>query len=219
MPIMVRLAWHDAGTYNAKDKTGGANASMRFSPECEHGANNGLGWARDKLEPLKEKYPEVSYADLWQLASVVAIEFSKGPKIPFRYGRKDASEEDCTPDGRLPDATKRMPHLRDIFHRMGFSDAEIVTLSGAHSLGRAHEERSGFDGPWTHNPLVFDNSYYKEVLKDSPDAGILRLESDHALADEPALKEQVELYARDQDAFFADYMKAHVKLSELGMDD
>ena len=65
-----------------------------------------------------------------------------------------------TPDGRLPDAKQGHEHLRDIFYRMGFVDKEIVALSGAHALGRAHPDRSGFDGPWTKEPLIFDNSYF-----------------------------------------------------------
>lgn len=215
-PIIVRLAWHDAGTYNAKDKSGGANGSIRFSPECDHGANNGLKIARDFLEPIKSDHPDISYADLYQLASVVAIECSGGPKIPFHLGRKDAEQPDCTPDGRLPDASKRMDHLRDIFYRMGFSDKDIVTLSGAHCLGRCHEERSGFDGPWTKNPLTFDNSYFVEILKQSTDSDLIRLPSDLALLDEPDTKALVEKYAADQDAFFQDYVIAHQKLSELG---
>ena len=36
---------------------------------------------------------------------------------------------------------------------MGFDDREIVCLMGAHTLGRCHLVRSGFDGPWTRNPL------------------------------------------------------------------
>lgn len=216
MPIMVRLAWHDAGTYNAADKTGGANGSIRFNPEKSHGANSGLNIAMDLLQPIKDKYPNISYADLYQLASVQAIEFSGGPKIPFQMGREDAREADCTPDGRLPDADKGMNHLRDIFYRMGFNDLEITTLSGAHTLGRAHPDRSGFDGPWTKIPVVFDNSYYVEILKDEPDPDLLRLTSDLALLDTPETKALCEKYAADQDAFFEDYKVAHQKLSELG---
>jgi cytochrome c peroxidase len=48
---------------------------------------------------------------------------------------------------------------------MGFSDQEIVALSGAHSLGRCHSDRSGWDGPWTSAPTRFTNLYYKELLR------------------------------------------------------
>ena len=71
-----------------------------------------------------------------------------------------------------------------IFYRMGFSDREIVVLSGAHTLGcvvcrvarqnmetdesirRFHPDRSGFDGPWTGTPLMFDNSYFQVLLNE-----------------------------------------------------
>ena len=91
---------------------------------------------------------------------------SGGPSIPFRPGRKDAvTVEESVEDGRLPDATQSTNHLRDVFGRMGMTDEEIVALSGAHTLGRAHLDRSGFDGPWTENPLEFDNSYFKNLLE------------------------------------------------------
>jgi catalase (peroxidase I) len=35
---------------------------------------------------------------------------------------------------------------------------------GAHTLGRCHRVRSGFDGPWTTKPLVFDNEYFTNIL-------------------------------------------------------
>uniref|UniRef100_A0A7S1TMY3 Plant heme peroxidase family profile domain-containing protein n=1 Tax=Erythrolobus australicus TaxID=1077150 RepID=A0A7S1TMY3_9RHOD len=217
MPIMVRLAWHDAGTYDKDSKTGGANGSIRYEVELLHGANAGLKNALSLLEPIKAKYPDMSYGDLFQLASIQAIKYAGGPDIPFRMGRKELSgPELCTPDGRLPDADKRMPHLRDIFYRMGMTDKEIIALSGAHTLGRAHKDRSGFDDkPWTTNPMTFDNSYYKELLaNNNPD--LLRLISDEALMDEEEMLEVVKKYASDQDAFFADYAAAHQKLSELG---
>lgn len=216
MPIMVRLAWHDAGTYSVEDKTGGANGSIRFASEAAHPANNGLGIARDLLEPIKAANPDMSYADLYQLASVVAIEFSGGPKIPFRCGRVDATETEATPDGRLPAPNKGMGHLRDIFYRMGLDDKDITVLSGAHTLGMAHPDRSGADGKWTHEHLKFDNSYFVEILKADADPKLLRLASDMDILGQPDTKALCEKYAADQQAFFDDYSASHVKLSELG---
>ena len=162
-PVLVRLAWHAAGTYDKTTQTGGSDgASMRFSPESAHGANAGLSVARDFLEPIKRQFPKISYADLWSLAGVAAIQEMGGPTIAWRPGRGDAATAvACTPDGRLPDASQGQDHLRKIFYRMGFSDQEIVALSGAHALGRCHTDRSGFDGPWTFSPTTFSNGYYK----------------------------------------------------------
>jgi L-ascorbate peroxidase len=108
-PIMIRLAWHDSGSYSAaaKDqpwpKPGGATASIRFKPELSYNANNGLDIALNLLNPIKDEVPEMSWADLIQLSSAVAIEHAGGPHIPLKLGRLDAqSKEDCTPDGRLP---------------------------------------------------------------------------------------------------------------------
>ena len=50
----------------------------RFSPECQHGANAGLDKARALLEPLKAKFPWISYADLWTLAGAVSVEAMGG---------------------------------------------------------------------------------------------------------------------------------------------
>jgi cytochrome c peroxidase len=145
--VLVRLGWHASGTYDKETKTGGSNgATMRFAPESDHGANAGLRTARDVLEKVKDKHPWISYSDLWTLAAVAAIQEMGGPKIPWRPGRNDRDVAACTPDGRLPDASKEQRHLRDIFYRMGFNDQEIVALSGAHALGRCHTDRSGFDG-------------------------------------------------------------------------
>ncbi len=105
-------------------------------------------------------------ADLYGFAGVVAIEFLGGPRVPFNFGRTDdATGARCPANGRLPDALQGADHLRDLFGaRMGFSDQEIVALSGAHTLGRCHAVRSGFDGPWTTHPLRFDNEYFVNLL-------------------------------------------------------
>jgi len=167
-PVFVRLAWHDSGTYDVSitedwPKAGGAIGSIRFDPEINHGANAGLAGAVKILEPVKEAYPDVSYADIFQMASARGIELAGGPKIDMKYGRVDATSPDqCSPEGNLPDAeagpegkfggpggtastedTAAEWHLRKVFYRMGLGDEEIVALSGAHTFGRAYADRSG----------------------------------------------------------------------------
>ncbi|KAI5683993.1 hypothetical protein M9H77_05221 [Catharanthus roseus] len=212
-PIMLRLAWHDAGTYDVQTKTGGPNGSIRNQKELMHGANNGLKIAVDLCEQVKAKHPKITYADLYQLAGVVAVEVTGGPTIDFVPGRKDSSES--PEEGRLPDAKQGASHLREVFYRMGLSDKDIVALSGGHTLGRAHPERSGFEGPWTNEPLKFDNSYFVELLKGDSE-GLLKLPTDKVLVEDPEFRKYVELYAQDEEAFFRDYAASHKKLSELG---
>ncbi|KDP44134.1 hypothetical protein JCGZ_05601 [Jatropha curcas] len=216
-PIMLRLAWHSAGTYDVKTKTGGPFGTMRHSAELAHAANTGLDIALRIIDPIKEQFPILSYADFYQLAGVVAVEVTGGPEIPFHPGREDKPEP--PPEGRLPGANEGSDHLRVVFgEQMGLSDKDIVALSGGHTLGRCHKERSGFEGPWTTNPLIFDNSYFKELLSGEKD-GLLQLQTDKALLSDPVFRPLVDKYAEDEDAFFADYCEAHLKLSELGFAD
>lgn len=213
-PLMLRLAWHSAGTFDVKTKTGGPFGTMKLEAELEHAANNGLVIAVRLLEPIKEQFPILSYADFYQLAGVVAVEVTGGPEIPFHPGREDKPKP--PPEGRLPNATLGSDHLRVVFgQQMGLCDQDIVALSGGHTLGRAHMERSGFEGPWTTNPLIFDNAYFTELLSGEKE-GLLQLPSDKALLSDPVFRPLVDKYAADEDAFFADYTQAHLNLSELG---
>ncbi|KAF6255299.1 L-ascorbate peroxidase [Scenedesmus sp. NREL 46B-D3] len=232
-PVLVRLAWHASGTYCAASNTGGSNgATMRFAPESDHGANAGLTVARKLLDPVKAAHPWISYADLWTLAGAVAIEAMGGPTIPWRPGRVDKTgTSDCPPDGRLPDASQGAGHVRDVFGRMGFDDREMVALIGAHSLGRCHADRSGYSGPWTNAPTTFSNLYFQELLNnkwrkkrwDGPlqyedkSGALMMLPADMALLWDKKFKKYVELYAKDEEAFFKDFAAAFSKLMELGV--
>ncbi|GKF66176.1 ascorbate peroxidase homolog3, partial [Tanacetum coccineum] len=97
-------------------------------------------------------------------------------------------------------------------------DQDIVALSGGHTLGSCHKDKSGVEGSWTRNPLVFDNSYYKELLAGET-AGLLKLPSDKALLADPIFRPLVEKFAADQNAFFQAYSESFMKLSELGWAD
>jgi len=237
-PLFIRLAWHTSGTYSKETKTGGSNGStMRFKPESNFGANAGLHLARNLLESVKKAHPEITYADLWTLAGVVAIEELGGPVVGWRAGRSDKDDgSHCPPDGRLPDADKGHPnitaqHVRDVFYRMGFNDREIVALLGAHAVGRGHTDRSGYSGPWTHGEFSFTNDFYRELLEqkwtkkkwngpeqyENEKGNLMMLPADLVLLQDPIFRKYTELYAKDQDLFFRDFAKAFQKLEELGV--
>jgi len=234
--MAIRLAWHAAGTFDKSDGSGGSNgATMRFPLEASDGANAGLSIMRDMLHPLSETHPDVSIADAWTYAGALAVKLMGGPDVEHLCGRQDVdSEASCPPNGRLPDATQGAEHLREVFYRMGFDDREIVALSGAHTVGRCHLSRSGFDGPWTTNPLKFDNEYFRNLIdlewKESNRTGdpekvqyedvatgkLMMLPTDMALVSDPAFRKWTELYARDEQAFFNDFSAAFAKLLALG---
>lgn len=236
-PLLVRLAWHASGTYDKKTNTGGSNGStMRFPTEANDPANAGLHLARNFLEPIKQRHPGISYADLWIYASYVAIESMGGPKIEFCSGRKDSNDQNsCPPNGRLPDAAQGRKHIRDVFYRMGFNDQEIVALvGGGHALGRCHPSRSGFEGPWTFNPLGFSNLFFVElydknwVVKawngpkqfvDKETGKLMMLPTDLELRDDPEFGKYSRKYKENEDQFMRDFASAYKKLTELGCEN
>jgi hypothetical protein len=73
---------------------------------------------------------------------------------------------------------------------------------------------------WTKNWLIFDNSYYKRIFDQtvhpSKTKDLLWLPTDQALVDDPEWFYYFKVYAENQDAFFHDYVHAHIKMSELG---
>ena len=98
---------------------------------CAH-INNAVSFAQ------QAKHPEISYADLYTLAGVVAVEEAGGPKIPFRLGRMDAESGETSPkECGLPDADKgsrkdTTQHVRDVFYRECCQRGMLLLLMKLH---------------------------------------------------------------------------------------
>lgn len=188
------------------------------------------------------------------MASACGIEASGGPVIDMKYGRLDGVPVDLVernfsevspPYSKTEEINKEDPiaYLKSVFGRLGIEEhEEIVSLYGAHTLGRVFIERSGHvkEGyrrgtkytskgcpylqnsetaggrSWTKTWLTFDNSYYSEVLNPSKDKNTVCFPTDSALSTHPDFKPYFHKFAENQNEFFNSYKVSHKKMSELG---
>ncbi|CAL9180714.1 unnamed protein product [Musa hybrid cultivar] len=207
---LLRLAFHDAGTFDLDDKSGGMNGSIVY--ELDRPENAGLNKSLKVLEKAKmeiEKNQQVSWADLIAVAGAEAVSFCGGPVIPVQLGRLDARTPD--PQGKLPQETLDASGLKKCFLKKGFSTQELVALSGAHTIGN-----KGFG-----SPVVFDNAYFNILLEKTWTSSggmssMIGLPSDRALAKDEECLRWIKIYAGDQAKFFDDFRNAYIKLVNSG---
>ena len=164
----LRLAFHDAGTFDPALGGGPNGCIVDTDPD-----NAGLDRIVNLLQPVFETHRDLcpSRSDFWALAAAVGVDAampaSSSTRLVDMYEWGRDFVDDCSDEfGRLPSHQMGLDHVRNVFNdRMGFTDQEVVALMGAHTIGRGHEEFSGFDMAWDQTMMTFDNGYYIDMVQ------------------------------------------------------
>ena len=135
-PAVLRLVFHDAGTYRVATGDGGLNGSVQYElgrPES-FGLKRGLGPVKAARDALRDGPADgLSLADVIVAAGAYAVELTGGPKIEYRLGRVDTTVAD--PENRMPSESLDGDETRAHFAASGFDVGEMVALAGAHTIG------------------------------------------------------------------------------------
>jgi len=175
-PKFVRLAFHDC--------IGGCDGCVDMHTEPD---NNGLDVPIQALTNIvaRWKNDQLSRADIWALAAMVGAEMTQSQQ-EFRMdyvGRIDCEDTgnvcrnangnvrpcrfDLGDAREMPGSNLLTHELLDFFsHEFGFNPQEVVALMGAHSIGTASRQNSGFDGPegWDDTNDRLDIDYYRKLI-------------------------------------------------------
>ena len=207
-PGLLRLAFHDAGTFRHHDGTGGVSGSVTTAAELEREENDGLAKSVLIVADIKRTHPQCSLPDIIAVAGAVAVRLCGGPDIQVGLGRGEDLRP--SPTGRLPDKEDDADSLLQRFAAMGLDGEELVALSGAHTIGDAE------DKPFTDNRLTFDNSYFQRLVGDTRVSHLRFFTSDEALLTVDELKRCCERFAVSQSDFFDAFSRAYQKMTRLG---
>jgi catalase-peroxidase len=146
-PLMIRMAWHSAGTYRVSDGRGGAaEGAQRLPPLNSWPDNANLDKARRLLWPVKQKYGEkLSWADLMILTGNVALESMGFETFGFAGGREDAFAPDegvdWGPEAEL-DTNERFDEPGGIRTGLGASVMGLIYVNPEGPDGRPDPEAS-----------------------------------------------------------------------------
>jgi len=177
LPAAVRLAFHDC--------IGGCDGCI----DKDNPANAGLEPFVKTIEPIFKSYENVfTRADFWALTSIFALkktiainnQLCQGDpecetpelNLVFKYGREDCK---CPPgpfimkDVGLPEGKFGFKETMEFFRqKFDFAGEESVALLGAHTLGRAMTNVSGFQGSWIDGQEErLNNQYFKSLVNSS----------------------------------------------------
>lgn len=214
--LWIRAVFHEAGTFDPQDTTnpGGPDGSLMYTFNMTE--NSGL---EDTLTPrFVPNKNGTTNADLMALGGVISVKHCGGPDIPFRTGRLDVNPAavNFSNVNRLPRGDERLSTAKAKLLRLGLSPVDITVLvTGSHSMGGLHGRHSPTLTdkefvPFDDTPGVFDNNVFKKTL-----IGYCPVPVDCDIANDPEMRPFVELFARDQNAFFNQYAISFQKLIEL----
>ncbi len=164
----LRLAFHDC--------ISGCNGCINMkNPD-----NKGLKGIIRQSERIYDKYMDskfygratpLSRSDFWTIMSYRAVYITSKckrcsqPVLDFKFGRTDCEAGAQLDEMEiLPDALGNWDMVRKTFNRFNYTDEEIITLMGAHTLGRARPNNLGFRGQWKLPALDFNSGYYEALL-------------------------------------------------------
>jgi catalase-peroxidase len=162
-PLMIRLAWHAAGSYRIQDGRGGARTGMlRFAPQNSWPDNRGLDKARRLLWPVKKKYGrKLSWADLAIFAGNVALESMGFKTLGFAGGRVDAWEPE-TDVYWGPEHTwlgdERHTRVRELKNPLAASQMGLIYVNPEGPYGVPDPVMAGRDIRETHGRMGFDDA-------------------------------------------------------------
>ncbi|KAG2647084.1 peroxidase 1-like [Panicum virgatum] len=242
---LIRLFFHDAFVR-------GCDASVLLQStalagtgtEMEGGPNKDSLRGFEVIDAAKEATKaacgnRVSCADILAFAARDASDILSGGRISFPVpaGRKDGRESFANETVQLPGPDSSLQQLQTMFAAQGLSTEDMVTLSGAHSIGRArclfftgrlaamdrdYAQRLDASCNGTGSPSnmvsqdpvtadVLDNQYYKNIDK------FVLFGSDAVLISSPATKQQVDVNKANATSWEIDFAAAMVKMGKIGV--